>query len=143
DNPNHFRRGDRVFLRVLTRRGEETRSESFIIPDDDWLIDDLNFPQPLISTADEKLVPQDFSVSSPFPNPFNQRFRVDVTLPSTGLISLTFYDTEGRVVWQKKEFLSRGGHRLALEPSNLPSGVYLFQINWGDFARSFKMALVR
>lgn len=135
--------GDRLYLRVLTRRGEETRSQTFLVNEEEWLIDDLRFLSPLTSTKEKAHLPQVFSVSTPFPNPFNQRFQITVALPSPEIVKVQLFTIDGRKVWELSEPLSGGEHRFAIKPDPLSSGVYLLQVTAPSGAKSFKLALIR
>ncbi len=84
-----------------------------------------------------------------FPNPFNGRAHVRLVLPMSLRVSMALYDVAGRRVRQVfRGILSAGEHRLALDASSLPSGIYVYLINLsrsGQPVRRFagKLVLIR
>ncbi len=72
---------------------------------------------------------------SAWPNPFNPATQFSIALPTSGRITLSVYDAEGRRVatLADGEFAA-GMHNFAWQPADLPSGVYLARLS-GDFGR--------
>ena len=85
-------------------------------------------------------VPAEFALGTPYPNPFNDRFQLEFSLPESGLTACALRDLNGGVVFQEKRLLSAGTHRMAVAPGNLPSGIYLFELRSSSGRELVKVA---
>jgi hypothetical protein len=129
DEPDHVQVGDRVYIHVNGPGGSTTRSATFEIPEYDRFIPDLVFPEFLRSDDISIPVPVEFSLGAPYPNPFNDRFTVQFSLPETGDVKYRLYNLNGREVYSRQLPLSQGVHTLSISANNLPAGIYLFEIS--------------
>ncbi|MBN2709442.1 MAG: right-handed parallel beta-helix repeat-containing protein [Calditrichaceae bacterium] len=98
----------------------------------------------------EKLIPDQFSLSQNFPNPFNPITNIEFQISNTKFVTLKIFDLLGReVVTLVKKTMPAGKHTAQWNGKNLkgirvPSGTYFYQIQSGDGkANSKKMILVR
>ena len=137
-----LRNGDRIYL-LAVQNSAETRSTSFEVNDDVWLFDDLSFPDPMASPGELPVTPIAFTLSKPYPNPFNQRFQVEFSLPETAPVRYTIYDLQGRAVQSTSQPFSAGTHRLSISGQNLSAGVYLFEVVYNQQRKYVKVAYVR
>ncbi|MBT7617637.1 MAG: T9SS type A sorting domain-containing protein [Calditrichaeota bacterium] len=94
--------------------------------------------------ASEPIVPMEFSLGSPYPNPFNSMLSVPVNLPENSSVTLSLYDITGRRSYSSttSEFVA-GSHRLTLDAATLPSGVYFLQANAAGKSAVKKVMLLR
>ena len=89
-------------------------------------------------------VPVDFELYSNFPNPFNGSTLISFTIPNHGDVDLTIYNVKGQEIQhQSLENLGAGTHRIKWEAENLPSGLYIYEINYDKFKLSKKALLVK
>ena len=71
-------------------------------------------------------VPETFSLSPAYPNPFNPATTVTVALPSRQHVTVAAYDVLGRrVATLHQGPLPAGTHRLTFDAAGLPSGTYV------------------
>jgi len=88
--------------------------------------------------------PQRYSLSAPFPNPFNPETVISFALPEAVNVSLRVYDLSGRVSAILEDGLvSAGYHSLIWNANDLPAGLYLIRIEAGEFRGVRKVMLVR
>lgn len=98
--------------------------------------------------ADE-VKPVKFALGGAYPNPFNPSTRIQYTVPDAGSVNFTIYDLQGRALWTASQTVSAGGeHQVVWSGMNnagqlLPSGLYILQMQAGDFQASQKVSLVR
>ena len=79
-----------------------------------------------------------------YPNPFNPETTIEVDVAQDGYASLTVYDILGQKVAQPLSGnLARGKYSVLFDGRNLPSGVYLYQLQAGSFVDHKKMALLK
>lgn len=83
-----------------------------------------------------------YNLSQNFPNPFNPSTKIEFTIAKTAYTELKVFDILGREVETliSKE-LSAGKHEVEFDGSNLPSGVYIYQLRSGEFIQTKKMIL--
>ncbi|MBU0509859.1 T9SS type A sorting domain-containing protein [bacterium] len=92
----------------------------------------------------ETAVPTRFALSQNYPNPFNPQTRIEFALPRATHAKLVVYDLLGRVVTVlADEQLSAGVHSVSFDARSLPSGLYFYRLQAGDFLQTRKMVLLR
>lgn len=94
--------------------------------------------------VESELVPSSFMVEQNYPNPFNPFTNINFNLPEQGFVSVKVFNSLGEIVTTLAyEIMAAGKHTLLWDGSNLPSGVYMYSINWNDEIISKKMLLVK
>ena len=91
----------------------------------------------------EGSTPGEFSLSQNYPNPFNSEtlIRFDVAEPCR--VTLNVYDIRGKevAVLADGRYIA-GSNAVRFDASVLPSGIYMYRIQMGDFKAARKMAVV-
>ncbi len=99
-----------------------------------------------IAAADppKSIVPSNFAFYPPFPNPFNPVTKLKFSLPSESGISLSVFDIHGRLVGLLADGLYNAGiHEVSFDANDLPSGLYLCQIQTSFGKSTVKMMLMK
>ncbi len=135
--------GDRVYLMVVHQGGASTRSTSFEVPLAERFIPDLDFPDPLSTPGERPAAPTEFTLGKPYPNPFNDRFRIEVCLPETAPLKYVLYDLRGRAVLINERPLSAGTHRLTINAGDLSAGIYFLEVKAGSLRGLVKVAYIK
>lgn len=79
-----------------------------------------------------------------YPNPFNPTTTIAYQIPKDGFVNLVVYNTLGQVVTELvNEHKESGKYSVQFNASNLPSGVYFYKIESGNFTKVNKMLLLR
>jgi hypothetical protein len=86
-----------------------------------------------------------YSLRQNFPNPFNPTTSIDYSVAKQSVVSLKIFDVLGRevAVLINNEVKQAGSYNAEFNASNLPSGVYYYQIKAGDFTDTKKMILTK
>ncbi len=93
-------------------------------------------------TAKEGL-PETWDLSAPYPNPFNARMAVIVSVPERGLVDVDVFDVLGRQVTRlHRGELTPGWHRIGWE-ANAPSGTYFVRAQSGHWSQVRKVLLLK
>jgi hypothetical protein len=93
---------------------------------------------------EEPFEPISFNLGQNYPNPFNPTTKISWQTPKGGLQTLTVYDVLGReVATLVNEYKRAGKHEVEFNASNLPSGVYIYRLQAGDFVQTKKMILMK
>jgi hypothetical protein len=89
-------------------------------------------------------LPTHFSLEQNYPNPFNPATTVYFSLPSKSFVSVKMFDALGRAVSALvSEELSAGTYTRQWNASNVPSGVYFYRMQAGEFVETKKMILLK
>jgi flagellar hook assembly protein FlgD len=89
-------------------------------------------------------IPSSYSLSQNYPNPFNPSTVVRFQLSVVSNVVLKVYDVMGREVQTLvNEKLSAGTYEVTFDGSNIPSGVYFYKMQTGDFSETKKMILMK
>ncbi len=119
-------------------------STSFTVwPDDGyvWIIEKDKAPTDIKAV---KMLPENYALLQNFPNPFNPSTKISYQLPYEGFVSLKVYDVLGKEVANLvSEMKSAGDYTVNFDASNLPSGLYLYRLEAGNFVSSKKMMLLK
>jgi photosystem II stability/assembly factor-like uncharacterized protein len=79
-----------------------------------------------------------------YPNPFNPGTIINYSLPESGYIQLKVYDILGREITTiVDEFQTVGDYKVKFDGSNLPGGIYLYSLKFGNSYFSKKMVLLK
>ncbi len=89
-------------------------------------------------------IPKEYGIEQNFPNPFNPTTTIRYSIPEDGLVTLKIYNAIGQEITTLiNEIKQIGNYYLQFDASLLPSGVYFYQLNAGNFTNTKKMILLR
>jgi hypothetical protein len=103
----------------------------------------------------EVIEPGNYVLSQNYPNPFNPATTISYTIAEVGSVTLKVYNIIGVEVavlvdeYQapgnyQVEFIAGGGSAFSDGSNrNLPSGVYFYRLESGDYSRTMKMNLIK
>ncbi|MBI5058863.1 T9SS type A sorting domain-containing protein [candidate division KSB1 bacterium] len=84
------------------------------------------------------------ALAANYPNPFNPVTTIAFTLPAAGHVSLRVFDVIGREVATPVDgLLAAGAHQIPFSGSDLPSGVYFYQLTAAGSMQTRKMTLLK
>ena len=88
--------------------------------------------------------PIKFSLNQNFPNPFNPSTTIKYSLKDDGKVTLKIYNSLGEEVRiLVNEIKAAGIYEIEFNATNLPSGVYIYQLSTPGFAQARKMILAK
>jgi hypothetical protein len=91
-----------------------------------------------------KLEPDAFQLFQNYPNPFNPTTTISYSLPQKTFITLKVYDVLGRdVVTLINKEMEAGIHSQQLNLLNMPSGIYFYRIEAGNYTQTKKLVLLK
>jgi len=103
----------------------------------------IKYSQPLGIERSTSQIRQ-FQLYQNFPNPFNGSTRIDYLLPWFSFVKLSVYDLCGRTVGNLiNENKQEGKHTVEFESNNLPTGVYFYRLEIGQYSQTKKMLLIK
>ncbi|MDD8019110.1 MAG: T9SS type A sorting domain-containing protein [Bacteroidota bacterium] len=102
------------------------------------------FSEPLFVTQDKANVPDRFSLSQNFPNPFNPATTISYQLLANRFTTLKVYDAIGReVATLVNEIKAPGNYSVTFNAQNLSSGMYFYELRAGEWRVTKKMSLLK
>ena len=79
-----------------------------------------------------------------YPNPFNPSTKISFTLPQAESVKLDVYNYIGqRIETLFNKPMNAGYHEVEFNAQNLPSGIYFYRIETGEFQNVKKMILLK
>jgi uncharacterized protein (TIGR02145 family) len=83
-----------------------------------------------VTEVKDQQLPTGYSVSANYPNPFNPRTRLEITLPNNGTVKVELYNQIGQKVRADIEkYFTAGNNSIDLELNGLANGFYIARIN--------------
>jgi minor extracellular serine protease Vpr len=94
--------------------------------------------------SEENTIPKSYALYQNYPNPFNPSTTIEFDIPERTNVKLVIYDILGREVETliDKE-LEPGKYKLNFNATNLPTGVYFYRLQAGNFIEQKKMILIK
>jgi hypothetical protein len=91
-----------------------------------------------------KAAPDEFALLGAHPNPFNLLTTISFSLPDNAHVTLTVYDPLGRLVTTLVSgHRIAGHHQVTFDAGDLPSGIYFYRLEAGDYTAVNKMVLMK
>ena len=92
-----------------------------------------------ISTDDEGILPEEFTLAGNYPNPFNPTTAIQFDLPEAASVRVNIIDMLGRVVMSvpAQDFQAGAGHSIQLDASSIASGTYVYQVIAGGNQQTY------
>jgi hypothetical protein len=89
-------------------------------------------------------IPEEYCLHQNYPNPFNPTTALSYKLQASSHVSLKVYDTAGRLVTTLVDgFREAGTDMVTFDGSSLPSGVYFYRLQAGEWTAVRKMVLLK
>jgi len=115
--------------------------------------DTVNFEVPIVvqvtSAEPEHFTPKEFVLHQNYPNPFNPVTTLRYDLPENALVNITIYDMLGREVKTLINQTQDAGYRTVIWNATndygkpVSAGIYLYQIQAGEYFSTKKMVLLK
>jgi hypothetical protein len=102
-----------------------------------------------MNASAEALIPEVIALHQNYPNPFNPVTTLRYDLPEQTLVNITIYDMLGRQVKTLANQAQDAGHKSAIwDATNdygkpVSAGIYLYQIQAGEYISTKKMVLLK
>ena len=88
--------------------------------------------------------PEEFGLSTAYPNPFNPTTSLDLSLNNSGHVSVKVYNVLGQMTATLvNEYMNAGYHTITWNASNMASGMYFVKVEAGSNVAVQKMMLMK
>ncbi len=86
--------------------------------------------------------PNSFALSQNYPNPFNPETTIKYNLYKSSNVTLKIYNNSGQELETViNGFQTAGDHEISLQAKGLPSGIYFYRIQAGEFSETKKFII--
>lgn len=97
-----------------------------------------------VEQIENDLLPTEFRLEQNYPNPFNPSTTIQFAVPKASHVTIKIYDILGRQVATLVDEEYQAGHyKVMFEAGDLASGLYVYQIQAGDFRATKKLMLLK
>ena len=87
---------------------------------------------------------KDYQLYQNYPNPFNPTTTIEYAIPKSSFVSLKVYNVLGKeIATLVNQRQMRGHYSLSFNASELPSGVYFYRLQAGNYSVTKKMVLAK
>ena len=102
------------------------------------------FKDPAGISIEDKNMPKEFTLKQNYPNPLNPSTNITFTLPKSVYVTLEVFNTLGqKVATLLDKKLNAGSHDVQFNAADLPSSIYFYRIQAGEFSQVRKMVMLR
>ncbi len=89
-------------------------------------------------------VPNEYKLEQNFPNPFNPATSISYSIPKNSFVTLKVFNMLGKeVAGLVEEYKAAGTYNFDFDGRQLPSGVYFYKLQAGEFSSTKKMMLTK
>ena len=107
-------------------------------------VDDINISTTTNLEDRDTHLPASFKLYQNYPNPFNPITFIKYEIPTQGFVSLKIFDSLGKeITTLVSDQQSPGNYQVLLNASNLASGVYYYQLTFGNYSSMRKLTLLK
>ncbi len=100
-----------------------------------------------VSNVDENpelVLPDDFILSSAYPNPFNPSTTIKYKIKKPGMVTLKAFDISGKEVYTiVNSYQTAGEYKILWNAEKLTSGVYLLNMRFNNLSKTIKTILMK
>jgi hypothetical protein len=105
---------------------------------------DIQYTSSIAALTAEKSMVKQFSLSQNYPNPFNPTTTISYFLPRDTRVKLAIYDVLGtEVKVLENQDKTAGNYHVEFDASGMPTGVYFYRLEAGEFTAVKKLLLIK
>jgi hypothetical protein len=109
-----------------------------------WMVDTIVVGNPTGVDDQPSSIPAEFKLSQNYPNPFNARTAIEYSLPRDSHVRIVVYNLLGQnIETLVDQGQTAGNHLTVWNADDVPTGVYFYRIEAGEFTQTRKMLLAK
>jgi hypothetical protein len=98
----------------------------------------------ILNTSIDNELPGEFRLHGAYPNPFNPETIIRYEIPEAGSVRFEVYNMVGQQILQSfTPLLHSGTQSIRVDAASWSSGVYLYNLYFGEQVRTGKMILIK
>jgi hypothetical protein len=108
------------------------------------VIEQFGLKDPLIINNEIFSRTKEYRLTQNYPNPFNPTTKIKFTIPERSFVTLKIYDVLGNeIATLVNEEKLVGSYEIEFNATNLPSGIYFYRLQAGNFVVAKKMVVLK
>ena len=97
-----------------------------------------------LGISDDAPIATRYELGQNYPNPFNPTTHIRFNIPETANAKLTVFNVMGEEIATLVDgVMQAGGHTVSWNAASMPTGVYFYQLESGNFSQTKKLLLVK
>ena len=109
-----------------------------------YAFDNFAVPSGITGVKSKAASPKTWALYQNYPNPFNPSTIISYQIPLMSFVRLKLYDVLGReVMTLVNEKQNAGSHSVSFNAANLPSGVYFYRLQAGNYTATKKLVFIK
>ncbi|RKZ00070.1 MAG: hypothetical protein DRQ13_01145 [Ignavibacteriae bacterium] len=97
-----------------------------------------------LGVGDDELLPKEYKLFQNYPNPFNPTTTIKYQIPELSFVTLKVYDVLGNeIAILVNGEKPAGSYEVEWDAFSLPSSIYFYRLQAGDFIQTKKMVLIK
>ena len=109
-----------------------------------WELGNFDYISPLTPVENIENDINSFKVSQNYPNPFNPSTKIRYSVPQSSNVMIKIFDILGNEIKTLvDEEKSVGTYEVEFDATGLPSGIYFYSLNAGNYIETKKMVLMK
>ncbi|MBX2992948.1 MAG: T9SS type A sorting domain-containing protein [Bacteroidetes bacterium] len=114
------------------------------VTNNSWKLYGSVFTVMITDVQEGEAKPAAYALYQNYPNPFNPMTTIRYQLPAAGHVTLKVFDLLGREVATLVDGIQQAGFKsVAFDGGGLPSGIYFYRLNNGNYSAVKKMVLIQ
>lgn len=110
----------------------------------DYDITTIKYSQSVNINTISNIIPSGFILHQNYPNPFNPATKIRFEIPTQEQVTLSIYNSLGQLISIPfNSNLPPGSYEYLFDASELPSGIYFYTLQAGEFLKTSKMTLIQ
>ena len=98
----------------------------------------------MVSSLSQVIVPEAYSLSQAYPNPFNPTTTLSFAIPIDSEVILSIYNLQGREISSLiNGNMEAGYHSIVWDANSYASGVYFVKMMAGEYVNTQKLMLIK
>ena len=107
-------------------------------------VSDLENITLVVGNIDEHIIPDEFAIGPPYPNPFNPTTSINLAITEDTHVKAVVYSINGQIVDViSNNYMLAGKHTLVWNASNHASGIYILRVHAQNNTSSHKLILMK
>ncbi len=138
------RSGNKIYISYKVKAVDNSNKKSLLTPSSISFAVNGGIEKTAFNENDTNVDLSVYKLYPNYPNPFNPTTQINYQIPKDGYVNLTIYNMLGQKVFTLvNEQQTVGIYSVEFNASNLPSGVYVYKLQAGEFNATKKMLLTK
>ncbi len=96
-----------------------------------------------VSAPNLEVVPDKFTLTNVYPNPFNHQISVEFSLPWNDRVDISIVDPLGATLNSARQWYGAGNHSISINAAELPAGAYILKMQSREQVKIAKISLIK